>query len=87
MTSLRTFQTEIEQIHQREVAKQRSHAPAPVADKEKASSKSPLPPPAKGKTKEDEAILQTENILRSDVPEVEEIVLVCLRYPISRSCH
>ena len=87
MTSLRTFQTEIEQIHQREVAKQRSHGPAPVTDKEKASTKNPLSPPAKGKAKEDATTLQTENILRSNVPEAEGKILVRLRCFISCSSH
>jgi hypothetical protein len=49
MTSLRTFQTEIDEIHIREVAKQRTHA-FQVDEREK-ENKNPQP---KGKhTKED----------------------------------
>jgi hypothetical protein len=73
MTSLRTFQTEIEEIHHRELVKQR--AQVIVTDKEKE----PKILQSKGKTKKD-----TQDTDRDDVSvgvgmvEVEEKILVPL---------
>jgi hypothetical protein len=73
MTSLRTFQTEIEEIHTRELTKQRVHTTTNGLDKEK-KNKNPLP---KGKGKADPADPDTGDITeRAEMLEIEEKILV-----------
>ena len=74
MTSLRSFQNEIEDIHQRELAKQRGQPSMPI-DKEK-ENKNPVD---KGKaiTKEkDDDHLKASVLERTEMLEVEEKVMV-----------
>ncbi|KAG6880330.1 hypothetical protein C0992_011079 [Termitomyces sp. T32_za158] len=79
MTTLRTFQTEIDEIAHRELIKQRTHAVS-GAEKEK-DSKQPLSP-TKGKAKDashvNGAELTAEKNARSGLREVEEKVLTLL---------
>jgi hypothetical protein len=75
MTTLRNFQNEIEDIHNREMSKQRAAA---VLDKEKDQRS------VKGKAKEDHAVTETKSPLPGTVrligpgrsEEVEERILV-----------
>lgn len=73
MTSLRTFQNEIDEIHARELAKQRTNG---TMEKEKENKK---PAAVKGKGKDD-----TADSLKSDpaasesgIQEIEDKILVC----------
>lgn len=79
MTTLRTFQTEIDEIVHRELIKQRTH-PVSGADKEK-ENRQPLSP-TKGKAKDvspvNSAELTAERHARLWLREVEEKILVGL---------
>lgn len=77
MTSLRTFQTEIEEIHNREIAKQRIQplATATITDKGKENGKS-LNAQSKGKAKDVGVDHETDGSALSGMPEVEEKILV-----------
>ncbi|RDB16788.1 GTP-binding protein 1 [Hypsizygus marmoreus] len=78
MTSLRTFQSEIEEIHHREILKQRNAAPA---DKEKENKALNHPHPTaqlKGKAKDVGTDTGAEGAGRSGMPEVEEKFLALL---------
>lgn len=72
MTSLRTFQTEIDEIHIRETTKQRAQA---AAEKEKEKeNKNPHP---KGKAREDESdVSKRTSVSRAEMLEVEEQIQV-----------
>jgi parvulin-like peptidyl-prolyl isomerase len=67
MTTLRTFQTEIEEIHHRELVKQR----AQVVTTEEKENKNPQP---KGKAKDDSD--NDEINTRAGMVEAEEKILV-----------
>jgi hypothetical protein len=72
MTSLRTFQTEIEEIHHRELVKQRVQVT--VAEKEKENKS----PQSKAKAKGDTLDTDKDDIsVRAGMVEVEEKILVC----------
>lgn len=72
MTSLRNFQNEIDEIHTREIAKQRAQT---ITEREK-ENKNPHP---KGKAKEDGAeSAKRENNGRVGVTEVEEEIQVII---------
>jgi hypothetical protein len=70
MTTLRSFQNEIEEIHNREVSKQRAQA---VLEKEHKS--------AKGKVKEEgpaaSGLVKSEELERQGSQDPEEEILVC----------
>jgi hypothetical protein len=70
MTTLRSFQNEIEEIHNREVSKQRAQA---VLEKEHKS--------AKGKVKEEgpaaSGSVKSEELERQGSQDPEEEILVC----------
>lgn len=72
-TTFRNFQNEIEQIHHRELAKQRVHGAEQLQKEQKLHSH------AKGKAKEDTVVelasAGTEEI--RDTVEAEEKILVC----------
>jgi hypothetical protein len=71
MTSLRTFQTEIEEIHHRELVKQRAQVIVPDKEKENKS------PQSKGKAKKDPLDLDQDVVSeRAGMVEVEERILV-----------
>lgn len=72
MTSLRTFQTEIEDIHHRELLKQRAHVT--VTEKEKENKN----PQSKGKFKGDPPDVDNGHgdTVRAGMVEVEEKILV-----------
>ena len=78
MTTLRTFQTEIDEIAHRELIKQRTHT-ASTVDQEK-ENRQPLSPSAKGKAKDaghiNGAEPAAENNKRSGLHEIEEKILV-----------
>ncbi|KAG5715927.1 GTP-binding protein 1 [Termitomyces sp. T112] len=80
MTTLRTFQTEIDEIAHRELIKQRTHA-ASTAEQEK-ENRQPLSPSAKGKAKDAGHINGAEPTAeisrRSGLHEVEEKILTLL---------
>jgi hypothetical protein len=75
MTSLRTFQHEIDEIHTRELAKHRAQA---VADREK-EKENKIPQP-KGKAKDDGLDIPTgNNGGRAGMLEIEEnIIVICV---------
>ena len=78
MTSLRTFQAEIEEVHVRELAKQRAHAIA-VAD-----DRAGIVPVVETKGKGKKETLDTGNdsaAARAGLLEVEEKILVCSWVP------
>lgn len=87
MTTLRTFQTEIDEIHNREVAKQRAKVAAPPdRDKEKEPKDHKVTPTgaAKGKPKDDGAItaptkpVGSATVIRSSLLDLEDCILVCM---------
>ncbi|KAG6866344.1 hypothetical protein C0991_005265 [Blastosporella zonata] len=87
MTSLRTFQTEIEEIHQRELLKQRTHPPiTDDKEKDKPRENQTAPASAKGKVKDDgptndngvDTAPKDLASARSGMHEVEEKILTLL---------
>lgn len=75
MTSLRTFQTEIEEIHTRELTKQRVQTSTNGLDKEKEKeNKNPI---SKGKSRADPVDPDGIHITdRAEMLEIEEKILV-----------
>lgn len=91
MTTLRTFQTEIDEIHNREVAKQRAKVAAPPdRDKEKEPNDHKVTPiaTAKGKSKDDGTNtapakpVGSATVIRSSLLDLEDSILVCIIYDV-----
>lgn len=77
MTSLRTFQTEIEEIHARELTKQRVQTSTNGLDKEKEKEKENKNPISKGKSRADPVDPDGIHITdRVEMLEIEEKILV-----------
>ncbi|GLB37063.1 putative elongation factor Tu GTP binding domain [Lyophyllum shimeji] len=80
MTSLRTFQSEIEEIHHREISKQRIQASTDKEAREKKESKQPATTQSsKGKAKDNAADVEIDTSTRSSMLEVEEKILTLLQ--------
>ncbi len=84
MTTLRTFQNEIDEIHNREVAKQRFKVTVPPdKEKEPRDQKVILTDVAKGKTKDDgkestpTKPAGSAAVIRSSLLDLEDRILVC----------
>ncbi|KAG6828111.1 hypothetical protein H0H92_009161 [Tricholoma furcatifolium] len=82
MSTLRTFQTEIDEIQHREILKQRAHVPLSV-EKDNDTKHPPLSASTKGKAKDDgsngaEATKPSPETTRARMPEVEEKILTLL---------
>ncbi|KXN90600.1 GTP-binding protein 1 [Leucoagaricus sp. SymC.cos] len=78
MTTLRTFQTEIDEIHSREVVKQRAKASAALAEKEKEAKDQKLAgiSQIKGKGKDDASNANpTAAVIRASLLEFEDRIL------------
>ncbi|KAJ7346627.1 GTP-binding protein 1 [Mycena albidolilacea] len=75
MTTLRTFQNEIDEHSREAIAKQRAVQAQTVAEKEKENKK---PPPSKGKAKEDAPGSPIAASAPSDLAELEDKILAAL---------
>jgi hypothetical protein len=86
MTTLRTFQNEIEEIQTREAAKQRAQVTAASAEKQLKENKIPRQLPTKGKSKDEptgsgDVETTTKEGGTPDLAEAEEQVQVSYKLP------